>query len=66
MGIFHINSGPEVRANTYIMATVTMTVSEFIQFEILAYKRIWDFKVKQNSVEVTAEEQLLRELGFQD
>lgn len=66
MGIFHINSGPEVRANTYIMATVTMTVSEFIQFEILAYKRRWDYKMNKGSVEVTAEEQLLRELGYQD
>jgi uncharacterized membrane protein len=48
------------------MATVSMTVTEFLQFEILAYKRKWDFKVKRNSVEVTADERLLQELGFQD
>lgn len=62
------NSGPEGRTqlNSFIMATVSMTVTEFIQFEILAYKRQWDFKVKKNTVEVTADVLLLQELGFQD
>lgn len=63
MGIQH---GPCVRAYPGIMATVTMSIPEFLQFEILAFKRKWDYRVKKNSVEVTAEEALLQELGYQE
>lgn len=49
----------------YIMKTVIMSLSEFINFEIIAFKQAWDYKVNHGCVEVTAHQSLFNSLGYE-
>lgn len=49
----------------YIMKTVIMSIAEFINFELIAFKQAWDYKVKKGHVEVTAHQSLFNSLGYE-
>lgn len=42
-----------------------MSIAEFINFEIIAFKQAWDYKVNHGCVEVTAHQSLFNSLGYE-
>lgn len=43
-----------------------MSLTEFVTWETLAYKRLWDYRVMKGQVIVTAPDALLLEFGYTD
>lgn len=49
----------------YIMKTVSMTISEFLNWKLIAFKQKWDYVVSHGKVSVTAPESVFNTLGYE-